>query len=165
MVDISWNRLDKEPDAAFALFVRWRDHALPRPTPREWCRMNDRPGVTWPRDFAWEDRGLGWDRYLDERRQSEVVSATQEMARRHIGVAQDFISAVVKSLQNYQIDLEQGVRMRPNEMSRMLDVASKLERISRGEATERVEGQNFEALSDEELATMEKMVRKATVQR
>lgn len=86
------------------------------------------------------------------------------MARRHIGVAQDFIAAVAKGLQNYTAQLDQGVPMRPNEMSRMLDVATKLERISRGEATERVEGVDYGNLDDAELALLEGLAKRAATQ-
>lgn len=160
----TWDRQADEPEEAWALFREWRDHELPRPTPAAYCRERGRGASTWPRQYGWDGRGLAWDQYVDAHRQEATVSQVAEMARRHISIAQDLLDVVQKSVSLTRERVERLIPLTPNEMSRMVEVATKLERLSRGEATERSEGAgpNYTVLSDEELETLEGLANKAT---
>ena len=158
-----WDREEKEDDAAWALFARWRDLALPRPTPSAFCREVGRPNCSWPKTFFWEARAHAWDRYLDSRKQEIAVTETQEMARRHLSLMRRWLDVAEKQISiAEESTASRSAVWRPTDITRALKEAVLLERLSRGEVTERVSGgTDYSSLSDADLETLAEIQRKA----
>jgi len=129
-----------------------RDVGHPAASVRRWADL-----------WNWQGRFLAWDRNLDQRRQNAAESALEEMTRRHIELAQQAQRIVAMAMSRKLKTLEESefADLKANEISRMLDVAAKLERLSRGEATE-IPGQaaGYEKLSDDDLLQLDKIRKK-----
>lgn len=87
-----------------------------------------------------------------------MSDSKQEMVTKHVEVAKALLYLVEKSIAIHKDRVEHGTPMKPHEMSRMTEVASRLERLSRGEATDRIEGRpDLSKLTDEQLAQYEEL--------
>lgn len=155
-----WDRQPGEPEDAWTAFWRWRD-ASPRPALAKHAAAVGRSYQAvrgWAVGWGWDARILAWDQAVDAGRQSATMTATQEMAARHIKLSQSVLDVVEHGLRKIKADLSTDFgRLKPQEIARLLEVASKLERLSRGEATERVEGTDYSTLSDEDLGVLEEI--------
>lgn len=87
--------------------------------------------------------------------------ADQEMAKRHVELAKKLQVAAEQALALCQDRINNGVGMKPHEISRMVDVATRLERLSKGEVTDRVETIDLSGFTDEELEQYEQLMKKA----
>ncbi len=159
-----WDRLATEHDAAWVAFQRYRDGVLPRPSVAEYAPTIGYAATrvsTWARVFMWTERLLAWDRSLDARRQVVAESAVEEMARRHVAMSRQLQSIAMRAVEKIAEDLESDLgRMNARDAIRIYDIATKSERISRGEATERVAGVDYSRLTSEELLALEKISKK-----
>jgi hypothetical protein len=159
----TWDRQINEHDSAWTAFYRYRDLPLPRPPVRDFAAaIGQAPGrvAGWSMTYTWPSRLLAWDQHLDGRRQAVVETAVEEMARRHIGLAHAFQAIAVRAAEKIAEDLQNDLaRMTPRDAIRIADVAVKMERLSRGEATERVEGTDYSKCSPEQLAALESIAK------
>lgn len=99
---------------------------------------------------------------MDRQAREELAKGITEMRKNHVDIAKAMSGKALQALQKIPTD-----EMTPRDIITMVDVAAKLERISRGEATERTEGKqtiagevslssiDFRRVSDEELATLD----------
>ena len=92
----------------------------------------------WSGEHEWVKRAEKWD---DEQErieralaQKEQAKAIREMRKRHADLAKAMLIKSAKALAQIPDD-----EVKPGDISRMVDVASKLERISRGDVGEVVE--------------------------
>lgn len=158
-----WDRNINEPDSAWTSFYRYRDLPLPRPPVRDFATtVGQPPGrvAGWSMTYTWPARLLAWDQHLDGRRQAVVETAVEEMARRHIGLAQSFQAIAARAAEKIAEDLTHDLaRMTPRDAIRIVDVAVKMERLARGEATERVEGTDYSKCTPEQLAALESIAK------
>lgn len=161
-----YDRQPDEPEDAWSAFQRYRDLPNPRPSLESYAGTLGYGGTrvrAWATRHDWASRILSWDQEVDGVRQGVVLRGTEEMAQRHIRLAKKCTDAAEKALDKIITDLTQyDVRMKPHEISRLVEVGSKLERLSRGEATERIdgEGQDYSKLSDADLSALEEIASK-----
>jgi len=81
--------------------------------------------------YRWYERAQAYDDYIEKKKREENEKAILEMAERHVKLAMAFLLKIAQALQ--QIDPAQ---LSPADMAKWLDVATKLERLSRGVPTE-----------------------------
>ena len=86
---------------------------------------------TWSSKYDWVTRAQAYDDYIEKKKREEKEKAILEMAERHAKLAMAFQQRVAQRLQG--ID---PLELSPSDMARWLDIATKLERLSRGEPTE-----------------------------
>jgi hypothetical protein len=159
----TYDRQWDEPEDAWTAFYRYRDTPGPRP------HLDDFAGVTgyglttlkrWYAQHAWASRLVAWDQRVDQARQGATLRGVEEMHARHIRLAKEGLECAELAIAKIKADLKKDFgRMKPQEVARLVDVLTKLERISRGEATERVDGEgvNYSKLSDAELQALEEI--------
>jgi len=130
-----WERQKNESSKAYAAFCVYRDlgperslekvrQNLDKPRTRKW--LGD-----WSVKHNWVERANAYDDYLERKKREEKEKAILEMAERHAKLAMAFQQRVAQRLQ--QID---PAELSPSDMAKWLDVATKLERLARGEPTE-----------------------------
>lgn len=88
----------------------------------------------WSRRDDWVARARAWDDELNRAKDAAQVKATVEMADRHARAAEALLGRGLQGLQTVKT-----AEMGPRDIAYMLDVAVKIERLSRGQPNERVE--------------------------
>ncbi len=86
---------------------------------------------TWSSKYDWVTRAQAYDDYIERKKREEKEKAILEMAERHAKLAMAFQQRIAQRLQ--EID---PAELSPADMARWLDIATRLERLSRGEPTE-----------------------------
>ena len=130
-----WERQNDEGSKAYAAFCVYRDlgperslekvrQNLDKPRTRKW--LGD-----WSVKYNWVERAQAYDDYIERKKREEKEKAILEMAERHAKLAMAFQQRVAQRLQ--EID---PAELSPADMARWLDIATRLERLSRGEPTE-----------------------------
>jgi hypothetical protein len=161
--------LPGESPKAYAGFCLYRDlgprrsleeasrlyHGSP-PRDRTSTKAGRKPGASglirrWAQRWDWRARAAAWDREVERVKHRRQVEAIEEMAERHAKEA--------LMLQNKAVERPRQLRpeeLTPRETLAFLVEAAKLERLARGEPTERVaEEHHFpdvKELTDDELA-------------
>lgn len=163
----TYDRLFDEAEDAWTAFYRYRDRANPRPSLDAYAAETGHPASrvkTWAARYDWAARLVAWDQVVDGARQGATLRGVEEMASRHIRLAKLATDAAEKALIRIHKDLDTGefTRLKPHEIARLVEVGSKLERLSRGEATERVDADapDYSKLPDADLAALEEIAAK-----
>jgi len=130
-----WDRQKNESSKAYAAFCVYRDlgpdrslekvrQTLDKPRSRKWLGE-------WCATYNWVERARAYDDYLEKKKREEKEKAILEMAERHARLAMAFQQRVAERLREINPS-----ELSPADMARWLDIATKLERLSRGEPTE-----------------------------
>ena len=137
-----WERQKGEGHEAFDAFCISRDMGEGGAR-RSYRKVRERLGKSdtmverWARRYRWGERVKAWDDELDRRVREEHVKGIAGMRKRHACIAEEMLEKARRALFCIPED-----KMTAQDIARLVDVASKLERISRGEATERTEGKH-----------------------
>ena len=179
-----WERQPGEGPQAFNAFAAYRDSGIDgkrRSLQKTAESLTKRDGSNysvgtlkeWSRKHNWQMRVDAFDQEMDRQVQEELIKGKTAMLKNHIGIAKAMLTKALKGLQRMPDD-----ELTPQDVARFVDTGSKLERISRGETTERTDGkqtiagdvrtdtvlqlQNFDfsGLTDEELEQLGKLVTK-----
>ena len=159
-----WERQDGETAQAFQAFAEYRDMGAERSLAKVAQKLGKSKPLMerWSSRWHWGIRVDAWDDEMDRRSCRELQKGIADMRKNHVDIAKAMLVKALQALQRIPVD-----EMTPQDIAKMVDVAAKLERISRGEATERTEGTqtiagevSFNAIdlskvSDEELATLD----------
>lgn len=179
-LDRPWIRQPCDTDTRWRAFVAYRDQALPR-TIRAVSEALTSKGK--PFDVrtleryssadGWPERAAAFDRMLDEERVAVIVDVLAEDARetasRHVELLRDAQDAAAVVVRQWLDDVADGKRLdgwSPGEVRGMIKDMVTLERLVRGEATERVEhgvGFDLALLTLDEIDTMRRLEAKAGV--
>ena len=155
-----WERQPKETDVAFEAFTVYRDMGADR----SYVKVSQKLGKSrtiidrWGRTHGWAVRIEAWTAEQDRIMRDELIKGVTAMRKNHTNIAAAMLTKALDALEMIPAD-----DMTMQDIARAVDVAAKLERLSRGEATERTEGQTeltgklavavdpFEGLTTEEL--------------
>ncbi len=157
-----WDRQQDEPPNAWFAFRRWRD-GKPRPTfvaLADDCDVSPPTISTWAAAWGWKARALEYDRMVDSGVQDAVkkteAQSVEDMRAQHLNDAGGLRRAALDQLRR----LDEG---RPSLQAavRAIDVATKLERLTHGQATEIREAVDYSRLSDAEIESLMKLLEKA----
>lgn len=135
-----WERQEGESTKAYEAFCTYRDMGRERSLSKVAAKLQKSETLMgrWSGAHEWVDRAAKWDdeqeRIERETAQREQVEAIKKMRKRHAKLAENMLEKAASALA--QIPEEE---IRPADISRMVDIASKLERISRGDVGEVVE--------------------------
>lgn len=88
----------------------------------------------WSRRHDWVRRAAAYDVDLHQQARLAQIEAVRDMNERHINLARVMMMKVAQRLQSLD-----PAELSPTEVARWADTCSKLERLARGEATERVD--------------------------
>lgn len=135
-----WDRLQDEGVRAYEAFCVYRDMGTQRSLSKvaEKLQKSETLMGRWSGNHNWVKRAAAWDdeqeRIEREIAQKEQAKAIRDMRKRHADIATAMIVKAARALARIPED-----EIKPGDVSRMVDVASKLERISRGDVGEVIE--------------------------
>lgn len=135
-----WERQPEETTKAFEAFCTYRDMGRERSLSKVAEKQQKSGSLIgrWSRENDWVNRAAKWDdeqeRIERETAQKEQAKAIKDMRKRHADLGQAMLIKAARALARIPDD-----EVKPGDISRMVDVASKLERISRGDVGEVVE--------------------------
>lgn len=128
-----WDKQPEETSKAYEAFTRYRDAGVAGRSLRK-CSTSSaeyRQFCVWSKENNWVARADAWDMHEEQLRRAEWQKERQEMYRRHAKMAMAFQSKAMEAL------LQMPARkLTPADAARFLDIASKLERLTRGDVTE-----------------------------
>lgn len=130
-----WERMEGESIQAFNSFVEYRDMQPKRVV----NRVKNKSAKNWSQKYKWVDRAKAYDDFLDEIRRKEQQKDIAKMRDRHAKVATEMLDKAQTALAMLDPD-----DVSAQDIARLVDIATKLERISRGDAGEVVEQREAE---------------------
>lgn len=135
----AWERQADEPPQAFAAFVAFRDIDPEDRTLAELTRRRGRRSYEqyfrMSKRHDWQARVDAYDLWVDRQRRLADVAAIRKMRERHVQLAMSLQGAGALAL-NKLIEAERntpGRVLKPRELAELIELGTKLERISRGE--------------------------------
>ncbi len=134
----TWTRQAGESSKAYAAFCTYRDLGPERSLDKALAAANKKPTnrrhwARWMDRFSWYARAQAYDDYIEQERRRAQEKEIMEMADRHARIATNFQTAVIQRLTKLEPE-----ELSPSDMAKWFDIAVKVERLSRGEATESV---------------------------
>jgi len=130
-----WERQKNENSKAYAAFCIYRDMGVERSIEKVYEKRSKRGPLSrlknWSVKYNWVKRANAYDDYLERKKREKNEKEILEMAERHAKLAKAFQQRIAQALQ--QIDPAQ---LSPSDMAKWLEIATKLERLSRGVPTE-----------------------------
>ena len=135
-----WDRRPGETTKAYEAFCKYRDMGRERSLSKVAKELQKSATIMgrWSGQHDWVKRAAKWDDEQDrierEIAQKEQAKAIRDMRKRHADLATAMLAKSARALQRIPDD-----EIKATDISRMVDVASKLERISRGDVGEVVE--------------------------
>lgn len=138
-----WERQTGEGPAAWAAFQVYRDLGQSRTIRKAAERLGKSPAhlSDYSASFSWVDRAAAWDNELDRLARADNIRAIRKMRRRHADLGADMLVKAAEGL-----DLIPEDRLTAADISRMVEVGSKLERLARGDAGDVIEEREGEAV-------------------
>ncbi len=172
--DEPWTRQPCDSPARWRAFVAYRDQTPPRTiraTSEALGGYDARTLERYSSSDAWPERCAAFDRHLDAARVTVITDVLAEDARhvaaRHVELLRDAQEAAAQVVRQWLATINAGGRLdgwSPGEVRGMIKDMLILERLVRGEATERVEhGVGFELarLTLDEIQTLRTLEAKA----
>lgn len=176
-----WTRQPFDTDNRWRAFVAYRESPLPRSIRRTSEILADpmtgepfdvRTLERWSSENAWPERVAEFDRYLDAQRVAATVAVLNEDARTTAAFHADLLRkaqhAAASVVNDWLERLARGERLdgwSPGDVRGLLKDTITLERLVRGQATERVEHGvlDLSALTIDEIETLRALEAKAGV--
>ena len=134
-----WERQDGETAKAFEAFAIYRDMGPDRSLRKVVQSLNKNLTTIaeWSSKYEWVKRAAAWDAEQDRIARIQQLKEIKAMRNRHAGMAKAMIVKAGRALNRIPED-----EIKASDISRMMEVATKLERISRGDVGEVIEERN-----------------------
>lgn len=131
-----WERQEEEGDEAFEAFALYRDLGASRSYSQVAKKLgkSDTLIERWGSRHNWKKRVSEWDNEQDRIVRQAQLDDIKKMRKRHADLASSMLLKAAKALKNIPDE-----DIKASDISRMVDVASKLERLSRGDTSEVIE--------------------------
>ena len=136
MAEKLWERQEGESAKAFEAFGVYRDLGPDRSIAKTGQKLGKNLTTLseWSSKFEWVKRANAWDDEQDRVARNEQIKEIRKMRERHAKIAERALEKVTEALET--IDPQEMSHM---DMARFMDVASKLERLSRGDVGDVIE--------------------------
>lgn len=169
----SWDRREDESESDWLAFKSYRDQSPPRNLKRTAAALVDHSladVVALCNKFAWRERAKEYDAHLDLVLQKEREEFLKQDARKRaadhmmlLKDAREALACELRKLLEWTSQTNVGV-MQPQQVTKMLDIVVKLERLVGGESTENAQTSfDLSGLSVDELRVLDKILTKANV--
>lgn len=131
-----WERQKGETARAFEAFAVYRDMGPGRSINKtaQALHKNRTTIGEWSSKYEWVKRVSAWDAEQDRIARQKNTEEIKKMRKRHTDLASAMLVKAARALQRIPED-----EIKAADVSRMVETASKLERISRGDAGEIIE--------------------------
>lgn len=134
-----WERQLNESPQAFEAFATYRDMGAARSlakVSRALCKSKALM-ERWSTDHDWVKRVAAWDAEKDRVAREKQLKDIVAMRDRHAAIAKKMLDTADAALNNVNTN-----DVSTNEIARLVEIASKLERISRGDVGDVIEERN-----------------------
>lgn len=131
-----WERQLNESTQAFEAFASYRDMGASRSlakVSRHVCKSKALM-ERWSVEHDWVKRVAAWDAEKDRVARESQLTDIKEMRKRHAAIAKKMMDTADNALNNINPN-----DVSTNEIARLVEIASKLERISRGDVGDVIE--------------------------
>jgi hypothetical protein len=137
-----WERQRGETSRAWEAFSVYRDMGADRSINKTARKLskNRTTIADWSVKYEWVKRAAAWDAEQDRIARQEQISEIKKMRKRHADLASAMLVKAARALQRIPED-----EIRAGDVSRMVETAAKLERISRGDVETVIEERQGEA--------------------
>lgn len=132
-----YDRLPNETDRAWAGFLAYRDLGPNERSLRAVARLLDKKLSTiapWSQQYQWVARVAAWDRDHARQLAAAQLQDVVRMNKRHADTAQALVGKAVQALAAIEVS-----KLRPADIARFIEIGARIERLARGEVTERAE--------------------------
>lgn len=131
-----WERQKGETPRAWEAFSVYRDMGADRSITKtaQHLHKNRTTIGEWSRKYDWVKRATAWDAEQDRIARQSQIDEIKKMRKRHADLATAMLVKAAKALQRIPED-----EVKASDVSRLVETASKLERISRGDVGDVVE--------------------------
>lgn len=161
-----WLRFEAETEKEFEAFCQYRNQPIPRSLARVYGTTKA-VQVEWYHKHRWVDRCKAWDRHLDSIRlkeQEEIVKQTaREITGEHMRLLKDLRAVAAIEAEKFAAQALAGElpSVKVGELTKLAELVVKLDRLVRGESTDKVEtAVDLSHLSTEELLDAEELLKK-----
>lgn len=139
-----WERQENESAKAYAAFSVYRDMGADRSLAKvgQVVGKSTKMMEKWSKAHNWVERAEQWDLEQDKILRKQQVEDIKKMRKRHADLAQAMLVKAAMALNKIPVE-----EIKPSDITRMADVASKMERISRGDVGDVVEERQGESIS------------------
>lgn len=131
-----WEPLEGESSKAYEAFSTYRDMG----TQRSLTKVAEKLGKSetlmarWSGNHDWVDRAAAWDAEQDRIVRQQQIEDIKKMRKQHADLAYSMLIKAARALKRIPDD-----EIKASDISRFVETASKLERISRGDVGEVIE--------------------------
>ncbi len=137
-----WDRAPGETARQYQLFMAYREQRTPdNPVAKrnlrqlaEEHKLSHDYLLRLSADHAWLARADAYDDYIDEKATEAAIRERIKMKAEHAKIGRAMVIAGAKKLSTISVE-----EMSPGDIARLVDIGVKVERLARGEATEKVE--------------------------
>jgi hypothetical protein len=155
-----WDKLEGEPHGSWEAFKEYRN--LPcggRSVDKvaETLQKNVSGLRRWSKKWRWAERADAFDAHLESFEIDAIQFARLEASKRRINLADKLLSVAEAQLQRWLDDIDCGIRLdlSPYEVTRIIEIGYKIDRLERGESTDNtavvIKDQRLTDLSQEQL--------------
>lgn len=140
-----WERQDEETVKQFEAFCIYRDLGKGRSLQKVSTQLSKSMTLMkrWSAKNDWIERVAAWEDEQDRLIRIELTRDIGAMRKRHADIASAMLLKAARALQKIPDD-----EIKASDISRMIETATKLERISKGDVGEVVEERQGEAVAD-----------------
>jgi len=166
---LPWEIQPGESAKSFQAFIIYRDLGAKRSYVKTAELVGKKVSTVtlWGRTHLWVSRVEAWVSEQDRITREELSKGVTSMRKRHVDLAIAMLVKAAQALQRIPAD-----ELKPRDIATMVDIASKLERLSRGESTEKTEASiasislsagviDVKKLTAEEIENFEAIIAKA----
>lgn len=140
-----WFQQPDEPDDAWQGFVQFRDQALPRAV-RRVAGFRAVTQIEWSQKYKWHERAKAWDQHCEEIRIAErealLAQEGKALAAEHMLLLKDARELAQRELAKYLESSRENDMpglIKPSDLIKLTEAVVKLDRLVRGEHTEKTE--------------------------
>lgn len=147
---VLWERQPGESSRSFTAFTTFRDLPSANRTLKavqeimypgaQWAM---RAITKWAKDHRWVERVVAWENELDRVRLAAQTATVETMSKRHIEAAQELLKKGLEALEKVKIEDLDAANIRL-----YIADAIKLERLARGQSTEKYDSTERKGLPD-----------------
>lgn len=139
-----WERQPKETAKAFEAFFLYLHMGAERGIRAVAQKLGKSVTLIsrWSSDWDWVERTRAWDNDLAQKAKKRAEKDIEEMQKRHISISMHLQSKAIKALGNMSTE-----SITARDVAALIKLGVDVERLSRGEPTERTEGNVTGAVS------------------
>lgn len=167
-----WERQPYDSDESWSVFVEYRDQNPPRRGLQVFVKgraVSPIKVATWMREHYWAERVAEYDRHLDgirlREREAFLRQSAKEITAEHMRILAISRDVAYREIAKLQATVAEsaGEVLRPRDLFALIESATKLDRLIRGESTENIQenGPDLSHLSEEELSALGSMLEKS----